>query len=133
MANRRQLFTGFAASGVALAAGASAHRAKAPSSQKVRLPVVRSRVLLANDLSGDVDGLFAAAHALMSSNAELRGIIGTATTFPTENSTQSVKVAEALLEAMGMAGKVRVHEGAASRLVSRGAPIDSAGSRAIIE
>src|ERR1043166_3582465 len=37
----------------------------------------RSRVVFVNDLSGDVDGLFAAVHQILSPSADLRGIVGT--------------------------------------------------------
>ncbi|PSL31503.1 nucleoside hydrolase [Dyadobacter jiangsuensis] len=47
--------------------------------QATQMPLTitpRTRVIIDNDLSGDPDGLFQVAHALMSPSAEIRAIIG---------------------------------------------------------
>lgn len=92
----------------------------------------RSRVLFVNDLSGDVDGLFAAVHTILSPSTELRGIIGTATGIRTETAERSAALADEMLRLMGMAGRTTVYVGAASRIGAEGKPVPSPGTRAII-
>lgn len=48
----------------------------AQASQPLLTIIPRTRVIIDNDLSGDPDGLFQVAHALMSPSAEIRAIIG---------------------------------------------------------
>ncbi|MBW8786069.1 MAG: nucleoside hydrolase, partial [Novosphingobium sp.] len=85
-----------------------------------------------NDLSGDIDGLFATVHALLSPSAEVRGIVGTAAAQPTETAQRSADRAEEILRLMGLSGKIPVHVGADRRLPAAATPVDCAGARAII-
>src|ERR1043166_5875969 len=89
MADRREILTGAAAATLAIAAsdGAVARPAGQPRSSAATAATgkafarklgPRVRVMVVNDLSGDIDGLFATVHALLSSSAEVRGIVGTA-------------------------------------------------------
>lgn len=92
----------------------------------------RSRVLYVNDLSGDIDGLFATVHMLLSRSIEMRGIVGTTTGRPKETAERSAEFAREMLEAMGLTGKIPVHVGAPAKLTAANTPVDNAGSRAII-
>lgn len=92
----------------------------------------RCRVMVVNDLSGDIDGLFATVHALLSSAAEVRGIVGTAAQAPDETAQVSVQNAQEILRLMGLTGKIAVHLGATSRMANASTPIDCAGARAIV-
>lgn len=90
----------------------------------------RSRLLFVNDLSGDIDGLFAGVHALLSPSIDLCAIVGTAAAGRRESSEASVALAEDMLRLTGRT--VPVHPGATTRIGGDGKPIDSPGSRAII-
>jgi hypothetical protein len=92
----------------------------------------RCRVMVVNDLSGDIDGLFATVHALLSSSAEVRGIVGTAAQQASETAQMSVQKAEEILRLMSLSGKVPVHLGAARRMEDANTPVDCAGARAIV-
>lgn len=63
-----------AAVGLALLLAPAGVYAQASQSPLTITP--RTRVIIDNDLSGDPDGLFQLAHALMSPSAEIRAIIG---------------------------------------------------------
>lgn len=91
----------------------------------------RSRVLLVNDLSGDVDGLFATVHALLSRSTDIRGIIGTGTKAAAESPQRSVELANEMLQLMGLSGAVATYAGGA-KLADAATPVASAGARAII-
>jgi purine nucleosidase len=99
----------------------------------------RMRVIIDNDFSGDPDDLFQLAHHLMSPSTEIRGIVCShlRPDDPMDPSGHSaanaVLRAKALLRAMGLEGKVPVHEGAAVALADPRTPAPSAASRAIIE
>src|ERR1043166_1238690 len=71
----------------------------------------RSRVLLVNDLSGDIDGLFATVHQILTPTAELRGIVGTSA--GSDPAARSAELAREMLALMGTA-RVPVYEGAAA-------------------
>jgi inosine-uridine nucleoside N-ribohydrolase len=93
----------------------------------------RARVMFVNDLSGDVDGLFAAIHALLSPSIDLRGIIGTGTGNRTETAEDSAVLAQEMLRLTGRDGKVPVHIGAPRKLATDKAPDRSPGTQAIID
>ncbi|WP_230461300.1 nucleoside hydrolase [Sphingobium sp. CAP-1] len=93
----------------------------------------RSRVLFINDLSGDIDGLFAAVHAILSPSIDLRGIIGTGTGSPRETAEISVALAHEMLRLTGRAGQIPVHIGSKGKLAIAGTPDRSAGAQAIID
>ena len=93
---------------------------------------VRSRVLFVNDLSGDIDGLFATVHAILSPSIELRGIIGTRTGRADETAAASAGLAREMLKVMGREESIPVHVGAEAKIASAGKPVLSAGTQAII-
>lgn len=92
----------------------------------------RSRVLYVNDLSGDVDGLFATVHTILSRSTDLRGIVGTATGDPAETAARSAALGREILDLMDMAGRFPVHEGAGAKIRPDNKPVPSAGTQAII-
>lgn len=93
----------------------------------------RSRLLLVNDLSGDIDGLFATVHQVLTPTAELRGIVGTTTGTPGETAVRSAELAREMLQLMGMPGRTKVYDGAAGKMTRAGAPVRSSGTQAIID
>lgn len=93
----------------------------------------RARVMVVNDLSGDIDGLFATVHALLSPSAEVRGIVGTAALGVSETPQRSIENAAEILRLMGLTGKVPLHVGAPRRMTDSRTAIDCPGARAIIE
>jgi purine nucleosidase len=98
----------------------------------------RMRVIVDNDFSGDPDDLFQMAHHLLSPSVEIRGIIGShlRPDDPSDPSGRSAanaaKRAGELLEVMGLAGSVPVHEGAPVALSDTRTPIPSAAAEAIV-
>jgi purine nucleosidase len=98
----------------------------------------RMRVIVDNDFGGDPDGLFQLAHQLLSPSAEVRGIIGSHH-YPEGfygypgTAAQAVKMAEELLEVMGMKGKIPVYAGAETKLANGDQAEESAASRFIIK
>ena len=129
--NRRQLLRS-AAGSAALAAlvnapGVVDARAFAPPAGP------RARVLIVNDLCGDIDGLFATVHALLSPSTEIRGIIGTSPGVGRSSAPESAALGEEIVKLMGLAERVKVHVGASSRLASIAAPDRSPGVQAIID
>src|ERR1043166_6460879 len=91
----------------------------------------RSRVMVVNDLAGDIDGLFATVHALLSPSVEIRGIVGTGAQMADETPQRSVELANSILELMNLKGRVPVHAGGA-KLAASGRPVRSPGAQAII-
>ena len=140
MTDRRRVLTGAGAASLALAGNAAFAADKArgpapgPGSAKAfaRKMGPRCRVMVVNDLSGDIDGLFATVHALLSSSAEVRRIVGTAAQEASETAQVSVQNAEEILRLMGLSGKIPVHLGAATRMTDTTTPVDCPGARAII-
>lgn len=92
----------------------------------------RARVLITNDLAGDLDGLYATVHALLSPSTDLRAIVGTGTSMPSESASHAVAVANDILRMMKLTGKVPVHLGASGRIKDAAVPIPSPGTQAII-
>lgn len=123
-----------AASGVAtLGLAANARSVLAQSIAPFTHPLgPRKRVLYVNDLAGDIDGLFATVHALLSPSIELRTIIGSGTNIPNETAARSVMVGNELLNLMGLTGRVKVLEGLASDFAPSAAAM-SPGVQAIID
>jgi inosine-uridine nucleoside N-ribohydrolase len=93
----------------------------------------RSRTLFVNDLCGDLDGLYALVHALLSPSTELRGIIGTGIGRAGGTAQASAALATEILGLMGMSDSVRVYEGAGSKMSSAAAPQRSPGAQTIID
>jgi purine nucleosidase len=90
-------------------------------------------MLYVNDLSGDIDGLFATVHALLSPTLDLRGIICSGTPSKDETPQAAVALADEMLRLTGFASKVKVFEGAGHKLAAAGSPQPSAGTQAIID
>lgn len=140
MTDRRKLLMGAGAASLALtaraagAAGKQASTAAKAGSAKAFASRMgpRCRVMVVNDLSGDVDGLFATVHALLSSSIRVCGIVGTAAQQANETAQMSVQKAEEILRLMGLSGKVPVHLGATTRMADIKTPVDCAGARAIV-
>jgi len=92
----------------------------------------RSRVLFVNDLAGDIDGLFALVHAVLSPTIDLRGIIATGTGVASESAAHASELADEVLSLMGRSGKVPIYRGASAKLTAQGVPQPSTGADAII-
>lgn len=137
--NRRELILGTAATMIGGTLGlhpTEALAAPEPTSlSKPFFPAAgpRSRVVLVNDLSGDIDGLFATVHAILSPTAALQSIVGTGSQMPGETAFQSAAIGREILELMGMTGRVNVFEGAATKLPGDKTPVRSPGTQAIID
>ena len=102
----------------------------------------RTSVLITNDLSGDVDGIFALAHQLLCTSSEVKGIVGThlnrqgAWTGNGQNTSvvdQAVSRAEEVLALLGQTGRMPVVAGAQGPMEAADKPVDSPGARLIIE
>lgn len=93
----------------------------------------RSRLLFVNDLSGDLDGLYAAVHAILSPTNDLRGIVATGTGRPGETPQASAALADEMLRLMALSRQVKVHTGATAKMVSANAPQSAPGVQAIID
>lgn len=134
MHDRRQaLKWGALGAGLLAIGGPGVLMAKAAPFRPVLGP--RARVMFVNDLSGDIDGLFAAVHMILSPSIDLRGIVGTATFspyFPDETADRSSELANEILGLMGRAGQTPVHAGADRRMPDMTTPVRSAGAEAII-
>lgn len=121
-----------AASAGAFAAAPAAWAGVAPFS-----PVAgpRSRTIYVNDLSGDIDGLFATVHMLLSHTAQLRGIVGSwARDLPGRGSTgEAVELGNIVVDMVGLAGKVPVYAGAPGPFDKNRQPVRSPGVQAIID
>lgn len=126
------------------AAGAAAMLAPAAALAKAMKPFApfagpRCRVVYVNDLSGDVDGLFATVHMILSTSVDLRAIVGTGTnntmgpTASHETAARSVELGNEMLRLMKRAGTVPVLPGCDGRLPADGAPQRTAGVQAIID
>lgn len=98
----------------------------------------RCRVIYVNDLSGDIDGLFATVHMILSTSVDLRAIVGTGTNSTMgplakhETAARSVELGNEILRLMNRAGTVPVLPGCDGRLGVDGSPLPSAGVMAII-
>lgn len=119
-------------------AGATAALGGLPISQALAqafspLAGPRSRVVYVNDLSGDLDGFFATVHMLLSRSVDLRSIVGTGTGRPGETAEKSASLADEILGLMGMAGRVKVHAGAAGKMTAAKTAMPSPGAKAIVE
>lgn len=115
--------------------GPGGARADPLRSAKPFAPVAgpRARVLYCNDLSGDIDGLFSAVHAILSPSIELCGMIGTAAAVrATETAQASAGLASEMLRLTGRDAAVKVHIGAPRPIGVDGTPVPSAGTQAII-
>ncbi|MDE2340913.1 MAG: nucleoside hydrolase, partial [Alphaproteobacteria bacterium] len=95
----------------------------------------RSRNIYINDLAGDIDGLFATVHMLLSHTSELRGIVGSGAMGVAGNDEGVVKAAalgREMVEMCGLTGKVPVYEGVPQPLKSKD-PVRAPGVQALID
>ena len=96
------------------------------------------KVLIDNDFCGDPDGLFALAQQVLSPTTDIVGIVGGhlsasgGFTSRTDQATESVEKANALLKVMNMEGKYKVVAGSETAMTSADRPMDSEGARLII-
>lgn len=97
----------------------------------------RSRTIYINDLSGDIDGLFATVHLLLSHTSQLRGIVASGAlgsrSDGREGTGRAVDLAKAMVDMVGLTGKVPVHAGAAGPLPKSREPARAPGIQAIID
>jgi inosine-uridine nucleoside N-ribohydrolase len=136
--NRRHVLTAVGAAAAAMTVGVAPVPGKSDAKSALSKPYTpiggaRRRVLFVNDLSGDVDGLFAAVHAVLSPSIDLRGIVATAARSSTETPAAAVALAREMLRLMRFADSVKVHEGATHKLAAAGTPVHSAGTQTIID
>jgi hypothetical protein len=129
MLDRRKWLGGAALAGLGLTSPAFG------AASKVFSPLLgpRARVVYVNDLGGDVDGLFSAVHMVLSTSIDLRAIVCTGTPEPGQSAATAVANAREMLRLMGHEGRYKVAEGAPSKLKDPRTPIDSPGTRAIID
>lgn len=103
-------------------------------------PAKRMHIIIDNDFSGDVDGLFQLAHHLMCPSVDIRGIIGShLTAWPGSNeddpavmnsTPRAVAKAREVVKLMGI--DVPVVAGAENQLTAFNEPQPSEGARLII-
>jgi len=130
--DRRQMMSGTLA-GLAALSSSSVLALTGESSAPYRhADGPRSRVMVINDLSGDIDGLFSTVHALLSHSAQVRSIVATSTFHGEETAASAAKLAHEILELMDLKGQIPVFEGATSPMANPHVPVESAGARAII-
>ncbi|MBM3957616.1 MAG: nucleoside hydrolase, partial [Gemmatimonadetes bacterium] len=95
----------------------------------------RARVIVDTDAKNEADDQFAIVHALLTPSFEVHGIVPVH--FGTAKSADSLKDSHdevmLLLDLMGMAGRVRVEDGAPHALPDERTPASSDGARLIIE
>jgi hypothetical protein len=130
--DRRRLLSG---TGTILLAGAGASSPVLAAATQPFAPLLgpRARVVYVNDLSGDIDGLFSAVHAILSPSIDLRAIVGTGTGEPGQTAAASAARAHEMLGLMDREGRFKVFEGAPGKLERPGVPVRSAGTQAIID
>lgn len=133
--NRRGFMEATACAAVLAGLASATVVAAAPRPDLIFKPLggARSRVIFVNDLSGDVDGLFAAVHQIISPSAELRGIVGTSTGLPGETAEKSASLARDILDLMDMRSRCPVYQGAATKMKDSKSAVPSPGSQAIID
>ena len=99
------------------------------------------KVVIDNDFCGDPDGLFQLVHQVLCKTCDIRGIVGghltgkanAGFTSRTDQATESCEKANALLDLMGMKGKIKVVPGSEQPLTSTTTPIASEGARLIVD
>lgn len=129
--DRRRLLKAAGALAGSLAIAPSAMAKLAPFSPAAG---PRSRCIYVNDLAGDIDGLFATVHMLLSHTSELRGIVGAAALSMAgrdESPEKAAELAKVMVDMCGLGGKVPVHMGSPGPLKAREA-LRSPGAEAIV-
>lgn len=92
----------------------------------------RNRVLMVNDLGGDFDGLFAAAHAVMSPSIDLRALISTNAKDNGQDAARGMALGQEMLRLMHADKRVPLVLGAAGKITAPGQPVPSVGTQWII-
>lgn len=110
----------------------------AQASQSPLTITPRTRVIIDNDLSGDPDGLFQVAHALMSPSAEIRAIIGSHLSVndgfdPSKKQAENAAAkARELIGIMGSGSTVPVFAGSNTAMPNDSTPVKNAAVDFII-
>ena len=110
----------------------------AQASQSPLTITPRTRIIIDNDLSGDPDGLFQVAHALMSPSAEIRAIIGSHLSVndgfdPSKKQAENAAAkARELVGIVGGAGNVQVFAGSNTAMPNDSTPVKNAAVDFII-
>ena len=97
----------------------------------------RQRIIIDNDLAGDPDGLFQAAHHLLSGSVDVRLIVGShvhanEAWVPAPQASASAARASELLGVMGLAGRIPIVAGAEQALDPTAKPERTPAAEAII-
>ncbi len=124
-----------------LIAGAAALTASAPvlAAGKIKpfFPAAgpRSRTIYVNDIGGDIDGLFATVHLLLSNTSQLRAVVPSSALGIKghEGIDEAVELSKAMVDMCGLTGKVPVQIGAPGPLPKSREPFRTAGVQAIID
>lgn len=87
---------------------------------------------MVNDLAGDFDGLFAAAHAVMSPSLDLRGLISSNAQGRDQTGTKGMELGREMLRLMRATDRVPLFAGAEAMLASS-QPSPSPGAQRIID
>lgn len=123
-----------------LIAGAAALTASAPLlAAGKRIPFSplagpRSRTIYINDLAGDIDGLFATVHMLLSHTSELRAVVGSwaaGLAGRDEGTAHATRLAQEMIDLCGLTGKVPALAGTPAPLKAK-EPVHSPGVDAIV-
>lgn len=95
----------------------------------------RSRCIYINDLGGDIDGLFATVHMLLSHTSELRGIVAAAALDQRGHVSlnDASELAKEMVAMVGLTGKVPVWTGAPGSLPKSREPFRNAAVQAIVD
>lgn len=102
----------------------------------------RTPVLITNDLSGDVDGIFALVHQLLCQSSDIKGIVGThlgSQRAWTDNgkggsvTDQAVARAKEVMDLLEIEQTFPIVKGADKGLESTTQPIESEGAKLIVE
>ncbi|HLH59201.1 MAG TPA: nucleoside hydrolase [Streptosporangiaceae bacterium] len=95
----------------------------------------RLRVIIDTDAKNEADDQFAIVHALLSPSLDVRGLIAAhfGNRRTRESMAESRKEIDLLTRLLSLDGKVRVENGAPHMLPDARTPVDSAGTRLIIE
>jgi purine nucleosidase len=88
---------------------------------------------MVNDLAGDFDGLFAAAHAVMSPSIDLRGLISSNAQGRDQTVAGGLQLGRDMLRLMRAQERVPLIAGAETKLAAAGEAVASAGTQRIIE
>lgn len=129
--DRRKALAGIGAAASWPSIAAAAERASPRPFAPSKGP--KSRVIMVNDLGGDFDGLFAAAHAVMSPSIDLRGLVSSNAQSPGQSGARGLALGREMLQLMGAQDRVALLAGAETKLQAADRAISSAGAHRIID